>query len=145
MTNPDIAALKRELAEAKAELAATRRAQAITAAIAGRKFKSPDAVSALVEKQVAFNENGTLVAVDQDGVYRIGRADGAYMSVNELVDEIERSGAETAKTENRTTPKHNPFMGPHKNVTAAMQLYRDNPELAREYALEAGIRLDNIR
>ncbi|MER2193325.1 hypothetical protein ABS771_08490 [Methylobacterium brachiatum] len=40
-------------------------------------------------------------------------------------------------------PAVNPFMpGPRHNLTAAMQLYRESPELARELALDAGINLD---
>ncbi|MCJ2039516.1 hypothetical protein MKK55_11275 [Methylobacterium sp. J-059] len=142
MTNPDIAALKRELAEAKAELAASRRSEAVRSAVAKRSFADPAAVEAMVVPRITTNENGQIVAVDEHGSYRIGKADGAYMSVNEVLDEIERTDPDVHMAETRNVRLVNPFLAKTQNLSDAMILFRENPELAREYALKAGINLE---
>ena len=150
MTNPDIAALKAELAEMRAELAETRatgaRTDAVRAEVAKRNFANPALVEAQVARQITRNENGQFVAIDENGVYRSGRAEGAYMAISEVLDEVERTNAQAVRSETTTAPKHNPFKaGPRFNITEAMALYRSNKALAVELAKDAGFNLEHIR
>lgn len=115
------------------------------------KMVDPVVAADLFSKHFSLNQDGRLVATGPDGQVLYGESGEAgfdealaklvdvYPGKSYLLKGSGASGSGAAPGGNYRTPTINPWKPESKNVTEQHRLAKENPELARSLAKEAGI------